>query len=314
MKRIYLLIIPAMIFIFESHAQDIQKVANAKTDISTIKPTDTTKHWIVNGTGNLQFSQASFSNWAAGGQNSLGLVGWINFKANYRHGRHVWANNIDLGYGFNILGKDSTRQYNKTNDKIELTTAYGYEITKNQHWYFTVLANFRSQFDNGYNYPDDKNIISRFMAPGYLVAGLGITYAPVNWVNIYLSPSSGRFTFVIDKKLSDEGAFGVEKGKNMKGEFGPYARLYLNKDIATNINLTTTAEFFTDYLHKFGNIDVNWSLLLAMKVNKWLATSIQTQLIYDDDVLVQSSPKETPHPGTQFKELFGIGLTYKFNQ
>lgn len=312
-KHIYLLILAIFIVSF-SGAQEIQKVANAKSEIAGIKVADTTRHWVIMGSGNLQFSQASFSNWAAGGQNSLGLVGWINFKANYKNGRHVWANNIDLGYGFNILGKDSARQYTKTNDKIEITTAYGYDISKNKHWYFTVLANFRSQFSNGYNYPDDQTVISTFMAPGYLVAGLGVTYAPVTWFNVYLSPASGRFTFVLDKKLSDAGAFGVDKGKNLRGEFGPYTRLYINKDIFPNVNLTSTAEFFTDYLHKFGNIDVNWSVLLALKVNKWLSSSIQTQLIYDDDVLVQSSPHDTPHPATQFKELFGIGLTYKFNQ
>jgi len=134
------------------------------------------------------------------------------------------------------------------------------------------------------------------MAPGYLVAGIGITYAPSNWFNLYLSPASGRFTFVLDQKLADEGAFGVEKGKNMKGEFGPYLRTNLNKDLAKNINLTTTLELFSDYLHKFGNIDVNWSFLLSLKVNKWIAASIQTQLIYDDDVTFNASPTSKGGP------------------
>jgi hypothetical protein len=294
--------------------QDIQKVANAKAEVADIKPPDSAKGpWRVHGSGSLQFTQASFSNWSAGGQNSLGLVCWLNFKANYRKGRHVWANNVDLGYGFNILGKGSSAQYNKTNDKIEITTAYAYDLDKNQHWYFTLLANFRSQFDKGYNNPDDKVVISKFMAPGYLVAGFGITYAPVTWFNVYLSPASGRFTFVMDKALSDSGAFGVERGKNIRGELGPYLRGYINKDLSTNINLTSTVELFTDYLKDFGNIDVNWSLLLSLKVNKWLATAIQTQLIYDNDVMIQSEPGEAPGPRTQFKELFGIGLTYKIN-
>jgi len=312
MKKIALLLLIGILSISLS-AQEIHKVATAKDIALTDAPADTSaRHWNVTGSGSAQFSQAAFSNWASGGQNSLGLVAWLNFKANYRNGKHVWANNVDLGYGFNLIGKASEAKFNKTNDKIEFTTAYGYEIHKNRKWYLTVLANFRTQFDAGYNYPDDSTAISKFMAPGYLVAGIGITYAPVNWFNMYLSPFSGRFTFVTDQRLADSGAFGVERGKNLRGELGPYFRAYINKDLAKNINITSTLELFTDYIHGFGNIDVNWSLLLSMKVNKWLAASIQTQLIYDDDVMIQTEPTEPAGPRTQFKELLGIGLTYKF--
>jgi hypothetical protein len=295
-------------------AQDIQKVAKAKTEVLSGAPADTAKkRWLVRGSGSIAFSQASFSNWASGGQNSLGLVAWINFKANYRKGKHVWANTVDLGYGFNLLGKASAAKFNKTNDKIELTTAYGYEIHKNKKWYVTVLANFRSQFDAGYNYPDDSTVISKFLAPGYLVAGIGITYAPVNWFYLYVSPASGRLTFVNDSTLSASGSFGVDKGKKLRKEMGAYLRADLNKDLAKNINLSSTLELFTNYFQNFGSIDVNWSFLLSMNVNKWLAASIQTQLIYDEDIMIQTDPTESAGPRTQFKELFGIGLTYKLN-
>lgn len=321
MKKISLLL-TGIILAGTISAQEIQKVAKGKSDLMADTPADTARKWFVSGTGSLQFTQASFTNWASGGQNSLGLVAWINFKANYVNGRHIWANTVDLGYGFNILGKGSDADYNKTNDKIEITTGYGYEIHKNKKWYLTVLANFRTQFSAGYNYPDDSTVISNFLAPGYLVAGIGVTYAPAKWFTLYLSPSSGRFTFVNDQKLADEGAFGVEAadsnasgfhhGKKIRGEFGPYLRAYLNKDLAKNINLTSTLELYTDYLHDFGNIDVNWSLLLSMKVNKWLAASIQTQLIYDNDIMIKSDPDKPAGPRTQFKELLGIGLTYSF--
>ena len=312
-KPILILFIFSVLFSGSLHAQEIQKVAKAKDEALAEAPPDTaTKHWFIHGTGSAQFSQASFTNWSSGGQNTLGLATWLNFKINYRKGKHIWANTIDLGYGFNIQGKTSDAKFTKTNDKIELTSAYGFELNPNRKWYLTVLVNFRTQFANGFNYPDDTTVISKFMAPGYLVAGLGVTYAPAKWFTVYFSPASGRFTFVTDKILSDAGAFGVEKGKQIKGELGPYLRADLNKDLAKNINLTTNLELFTDYLHNFGNIDVNWSFLLSLKVNKWLAASIQTQLIYDDDVKIMVDPLKPLVPRTQFKELLGIGLTYKF--
>ncbi len=292
------------------NGQDIVKVSKAKEEALT--GADSVKPWNISGTGNLAFSQAAFSNWAAGGENSIGLNTFINLKANYKKRRHAWANTIDLGYGFQILGKGSDTRFTKTNDKIEYTTAYGYQMHRQGKWYFTVLVNFRTQFDKGYNYPDDSTVISKFMSPGYLIAGLGVTYAPARWFSLYMSPASGRFTFVLDQALSDSGAFGVARGKNLRKEFGPYVRADLNKDLAKNINLTTSVELFTDYFHEFGNIDVNWSLLLTMKVNNWLAASISTQLIYDNDIMIKSSPTSEPGPRTQFKEILGIGLTYSF--
>jgi len=294
-----------------SQDKDIVKVSKAKDAVAEIK-TDTVKAWYLNGTAALTFSQAAFSNWSSGGQNSLGLNSFLNLQANYKKGKHSWGNTFDLGYGFNIQGKMKDAKTTKSNDKLEITSAYGYSISKDNKWLLTVLVNFRTQFSAGYNYPDDSTVTSNFMSPGYLVAGLGVTYAPAKWFSLFMSPSSGRFTFVLDKKLSDSGAFGVDRGKKMHAEFGPYIRADLNKDLSKSINLSTTAEFFTDYIEHFGNIDVNWSLLLTMKVNKWLAASIATQLIYDDHVKIKTAPTGEPGPRTQFKELFGIGLTYKF--
>jgi hypothetical protein len=312
MKKISLFLLLIFISGF-AISQEIQKVAKAKETVAAVVIPDSLKAWYIGGSGAISFNQAAFSNWSAGGQNAIGLDAYIDFVANYHKGRHVWGNTLSLGYGFNLLGKGHEAKFTKSNDKLELTSAYGYAFSLDKKWLLTVLLNFRTQFSAGYNYPNDSTVISNFMSPGYLVAGLGITYAPAKWFYLYLSPGSGRFTFVLDKKLSDSGSFGVERGKQIRGEFGPYLRADLNKDLSKTINLTTTLALFTDYLKSFGNIDVNWNLLLTMKVNKWLAASITTQLIYDDDVIIQPDPTEAGGPRTQFKELLGIGITYKIH-
>jgi hypothetical protein len=311
MKKTFLFVI-LFIVTYSGFSQDIVKVAKAKDEVAS---SDTSKkHWFISGTGALAFSQASFTNWAAGGENSIGLNASVNLKANYKKNRHAWGNTIGLGYGFNILGKDGDAKFNKTNDRIELTSAYGYSVTENKKWLVTVLANFRTQFSKGYNYPNDSLVISNFMAPGYLVAGIGMTYAPVSWFYLYMSPASGRFTFVLDTALSNQGSFGVEKGDKWRGEFGPYIRADMNKDFSKSINIATTLELFTDYLKDFGNIDVNWYFQLNLKVNKWLAASITTQLIYDNDIIIKNTEGIPLGPRTQFKEILGVGLTYSFNQ
>lgn len=312
MKKIILLTLLIILSgLAKSQDKEILKAAKAREALAELKA-DSIKPWYIEGTASLAFNQAAFSNWSAGGENSFGLNSFVNLKANYKKGKHSWGNTVDLGYGFNIQGKMKDAKTAKSNDKIELTSAYGYGISKDNKWLLTVLLNFRTQFSAGYNYPDDSTVTSNFMAPGYLIGGIGITYAPVKWFYLFVSPASGRFTFVLDKKLSDSGAFGVDRGKTMHAEFGPYVRADMNKDLSKTINLATTVEFFTDYIETFGNIDVNWSLLLTMKVNKWLAASIATQLIYDDHIKIKTAPTGEPGPRTQFKELLGIGLTYKF--
>jgi hypothetical protein len=307
--------IMAVLLVASSWAQGIKDVSKSLDKSKEAAPADTAKkHWFFSGFGSLTINQAAYSNWAAGGTNSIGATGMLNLRLRYTKNKHSWSNFLDAAYGFQLLGASSNAKYNKTDDKLEYTTAYSYSLHKNTKWYLTVLVNFRTQFSNGYNYPNDSVPISRFMAPGYLVGGIGITYRPAAFFTLYVSPSSGRFTFVMDDTLSKQGAFGVEKGENIRGEFGPYVRADLNKDLAKNINISTTLELFSDYLHKFGNIDVNWNVLFTLKVNKWLATVVNCQLIYDDDVLIQTNPPEPAYgPRTQFKETIGVGISYKFH-
>lgn len=274
---------------------------------------DSVKAWTILGTAGLNITQSAFSNWAAGGENSIGVGALVNVKADYKKNKHSWKNNLGLAYGFQFLGKGSNARYTKTDDRIEYTTSYGYAVSK--HWDVTLLANFRTQFTNGYNYPNDSVAISKFMSPGYLVVGIGMNYVPAEYFQLYISPSAGRFTFVTDQDMANARAFGVDSAKHMKGEFGPYLRAVFNKEVFKNVTLNTSLELFSDYLKKgkFGNIDVNWNVLIGLKVNKWLTTTINTQLLYDDDVMIKSTPSSEPGPRTQFKEVIGVGISYTFN-
>jgi hypothetical protein len=314
MKRALLFLFSVMIFGTVT-AQDIKTVATGVDKAKSEAPPDTAKHhWKFGGFGSLTINQAAYSNWAAGGTNSVGANGMLNLKLRYSKNKNSWSNLLDAAYGFQLLGPTEHAKYNKTDDKIEFTTAYSYELHPNKKWYLTVLVNFRTQFSNGYNYPNDSVPISKFMAPGYVVAGIGITYRPAKFFTLYVSPASCRFTFVLDDTLSKQGAFGVDKGKKIRLELGPYLRADLNKDLAKNINLTSSLELFTNYFHNFGCIDVNWNVLLTLKVNKWLATIINCQLIYDNDVKIQTNPPEpATGPRTQFKETLGVGISYKFH-
>ncbi len=57
---------------------------------------DTTQGRDKSGVFSLNMSQATFTNWAAGGQNSVALNGLLNLTANYKMGKSAWDNALQL--------------------------------------------------------------------------------------------------------------------------------------------------------------------------------------------------------------------------
>ncbi|KAF5306221.1 hypothetical protein FQR65_LT18589 [Abscondita terminalis] len=136
------------------------------------------RRWYVYGQNNILFNQAAFSNWNAGGNNNLGINAKVNYSFIYKKGRHFLDNNVQLGYGLVSSQGQSSR---KTDDNINIMSNYGYDLKKN--YYLSAGVQFLSQFSPGYNYsntPDPvySNRISKFMAPGYLNIGIGVSYNP----------------------------------------------------------------------------------------------------------------------------------------
>ena len=60
---------------------------------------DTTLGWHKSGVFSLNMAQASFTNWAAGGQNSVAINGLINLAGNYKTDMSAWDNSLTIGYG-----------------------------------------------------------------------------------------------------------------------------------------------------------------------------------------------------------------------
>ncbi len=182
--------------------------------------------------------------------------------------------------------------------------------------FYAGLVNFKTQFADGYNYPNDSVKISTFLAPGYLLGAVGMNYKYKDLLGMFISPVTSKTTIVLDDTLSNAGAFGVDKGKNVRNEVGGYVRANFQKEIMKNVKLTTTLGLFSNYLEEPQNIDINWDLLVLMKVNKYISVSINTNLIYDDDIKIVQDDNgdginEVNGPRTQFKEILTVGFSYK---
>jgi len=273
---------------------------------------DTIQVWKRGFNMNVNVSQVGLSNWAGGGEDALSAVVLSTMFANYQKDKLSWGNQLDLGFGLFKQGADP--DFYKSDDKI----IFGSKLSRafKEHWFTTFLVDFRTQFAPGHTYEKDANgektgtLISNFMAPGYLIVSPGLEYRYKDNFYAILSPITGKFTFVLDDKLSALGAFGVPIGSKFRDEYGAYFTAGVKKDIRANINLGSKLSLFTDYA-TFGNIDVNWEATLMMKVTKHITTSISTQLLYDDDIDIKRS-NGTLGPATQFKEVINVGLLYQF--
>ena len=73
--------------------------------------------WTKEGFAGLKLTQVSLTNWAAGGDNSVAFDLQGTYQINYKKGKHLWNNRIELAYGLNKTGDDGTR---KANDKIRI--------------------------------------------------------------------------------------------------------------------------------------------------------------------------------------------------
>jgi hypothetical protein len=290
----------------------------------TKQSSDTLDGWKKGGVISINASQVGLTNWAGGGQNSISLNGIVSLFANYKKGNSTWDNSLDIGYGLLQQGEDKVR---KTDDKIDFTSKYGQKAFKN--WYYAGLLNFKSQMAPGFNYPDDSTEISRFLAPAYVLGAIGMDYKPNSNFTLFISPLTMKTTIVNDQRLADFGAFGVEaaeyddlgnltsQGEKFRGEFGGYLRAMYNKNVMENVNFQTKLELFSNYVEEPTHIDVNWEVLIALKVNKYISATISTQLIYDHDVDIavdrnDDGVMDGVGPRTQFKEVIGVGLNYKF--
>ncbi|CAL1521470.1 DUF3078 domain-containing protein [Chitinophaga sp. MM2321] len=314
MKKLTLSIACSLLCYMSTQAQnDWMKTSReeASTKIKKDAADTIPKLWKKGLNINVNINQGSLTNWAAGGDNfSFSLGSNVYAWAFYKKGKHSWDNVADLAYGYINTTSLGGR---KSDDRIDLTSKYGYEIGHN--WYASGLVNLRTQFTDGFLYPSDTTpqLSSRFFAPAYVLVSPGFDYKPVPEFSLFLSPVTSRFVLVMDDALSQQGAYGVDTGTHFKYELGAYLSANYIKTIGKNITYKGRLDLFSDYRHNPQNIDVFFTNALELKVNKWISALLSCDMIYDDDVKVFEN-KKTGVKGArlQIKQVIGIGFTAKF--
>lgn len=255
--------------------------------------------WKVLGRSSFIFNQSSFSNWTAGGENTVAGNLKINYDFNYKKKKINWDTRLLTSYGLSYIS-ESGKGWRKTDDRFELNSVLGYKTSTD--WFFSFISNFRTQYTTGFNYKKEPaTIVSEFLSPAYLTFGPGMLWKKSDDLNVNIAPVNARYTFVND---NFSGKFGVEEGENVDFSLGLNLTGYFKFNLMTNVIMENILTLYSDYLEKPGNVDTDYQTNIRFKVNKSIKMHMTFHTIIDDDASKQ----------IQFRQLFGLGVNYSFHE
>ena len=281
--------------------------------------------WERKNTVGLDISQIAFVNWNAGGVSSISGLLKGDFSRKYKRKNLKWVNELIVRYGVN---KQDGIELRKTDDAIKFNSTIGHRRDSLSLWYSTAKFEFSTQFTNGYSYPNTTNAISKPFAPAYIFLGVGSEYNDKkNNLTVYVSPLTMKSTLVLDQRLANQGAFGVTKatydvdgnllteGELYRFELGFLVTSQFKKELYKNVIFENRLSLYSDYINKFGNVDVDWQFKFDLVVNEYIKANIGAHIIYDDDIKAKeevNGEQVTVGPKIQLKQMLGVGLVYNF--
>ena len=179
---------------------------------------------------------------------------------------------------------------------------------------------------------------SGFLSPAYTNLALGLDYKPLKWLTVNFAPLTGGFVIVDDPYLrkaygqplkkqwegTEEADLPTDSDGNIRGdvykaakfEFGAQLKVDFKVNVNDNFAFSSQVVLFSDYLDKPQNLRVNWDNRIDWKVAKFFSFTVMTNLIYDDNVIIQTPAElKAGKPGKQriqFKESLSFGFVYTF--
>lgn len=278
-------------------------------------------NWLFGGDATLTFSATSLTNWAAGGEDQIGMNTVVNVFANYKKGKRTFENYGTFAYG---LLKKGERGAVKNDDRLHLMTKVGHQISPK--WYYTASFLARTQFAPGYKYSAADTIkISDFLNPLNLFLSVGLDYRPGNKFSAVISPVMGKATYALSDDLTILGNAGLtetiinEAGESVvvpkkpKYEFGGGIVLSLNGNMLKNkISFSSSVDLFSNYVVNPLNVDIYWTFNMKILIYKNISADVQVLMKYDDDQSFVDKEGNARGPKLQVQNRTGVSLFYQF--
>lgn len=261
---------------------------HAQTD-STSSPS-----WKHNLAVSVNLTQVAFTDWAQGGENSLAWALLIDGKSLNEGEDLQWTNTYKFAFGQTRLGSQGLR---KTDDRIDFESILTYKLGSFLNPY--AAFNVKSQFAPGFTY-DNAGIetqVSNFFDPGYLTQSFGVGYEPMKEIKTRFGAAVREIitsTYIVysdDPTTTDVEKTRVEGGLEWVTD--------ISWQIDENIFFNSKIELFSP-LKQFEETVFRNDNTFTAKINKYITTTLNVQMLNDKKVT----------PRTQFKETIALGLNF----
>lgn len=261
--------------------------------------------WTKSANVSLQFTQNYISsNWYKGGESNNSMLSGLDFNLNYNDQQRIqFDNRLEWKLGFISSRSDSVHKYKTNTDQIRLTSKLGVKAIAD--WFYTLQAEFSTQLLGSYK-TNSKEVVSSFMAPGYLKVDLGMDYKKTLknlTFSAVISPISYKLTYVGDDKV-DVTKFGVEEGKKSKNDIGSNLQVNSKWTIIPEVSWESRLSYFTTY----ERAEAEWENTFNFQLNRYLSTKLFVHARFDDGV-ERDDDKDSFF---QLSELLSFGLSYSF--
>ncbi len=139
-------------------------------------------------------------------------------------------------------------------------------------------------------------------SPAYFQFGPGMLWKKRDNLKINIAPATSK-VIIVDSQFTQNGSsFGVLQGQSSRYEFGAAVNTYYKFKLMENVSVENILNLYSNYLDVAQNVDMDYTLNINMKINKFLSTNFAFQTIYDDNAFA----------GFQTRQVIGLGLNYTF--
>lgn len=269
------------------------------SELLVLKP----NFWTSGGSGYLQFSQNYISeNWYKGGESTKSLLSGFSWQIKYDDKQKTqFETKLEWKLGFITAPSDTVHTYKANNDLLRLTSKLGYKAIQN--WYYTLSAEFQTQFFSNYATNSD-DLVSALFSPATLNIGLGMDYKFIKDGKVNLSVLLNPLNYTLYSVMSDEvdpTKFNIKEGHKKESVLGSRVNATLTWKIIPSLLWESKFSYTTNYEKVLGE----WENTFTFIVNKYLSTKLFMHGRFDDGVT-----KEPDESFFQFQELFSFGVNY----
>ena len=250
------------------------------------------------------------------GENRIGIGTNFSAFAKLKRGALTWDNNLSLNLAIQKLGAgvlppvpgaERTKvPFQKSIDELRLASQIGHQFNDSTRWGYGLESTLITQFAPTYEDAAGRSLlkstdttnggipIAKIFSPTTFTLSPGITYrGPNDNFDMLFSPASFKTVFVADEDIRNLPLYDYldteGDGKRRLVQVGAsfranYANSYLEDD---RLLFKSTLGLFSNYLLNPQNVDIDWRNELGYEIFKGLTITLNTILLYDDDIPVQ---------------------------